>query len=159
MEWPQQSLDLDPIENLWTELKVHFHKQFMELCGGASKSLEVRYCRKYGTVRAWSWWMSLLSQRHIVMLLSLNKRRWTKCWVHQIDHRHVFNRCIMYYYHLLLQCWDLAWFFHLHHCEIWAQLLSCAGHHREKCINDSITFLSTIGIWNNWSENYCIVLL
>jgi len=48
MEWLAQLPDLNPIENLWTDFKAHFYKQFLELFNYASKSLEARY--HYGEV-------------------------------------------------------------------------------------------------------------
>ena len=48
MEWALQSSDLNPIKNLWTDFKTHFHKRFTELFTPALKSLEVRY--RYGEV-------------------------------------------------------------------------------------------------------------
>jgi hypothetical protein len=43
MEWPPQSPDLNPLENLWVEFKDRFHKRFIELFNHPSKSLEARY--------------------------------------------------------------------------------------------------------------------
>jgi transposase len=54
MEWPPQSPDLNPIENLWTEFKERFYKRFLELFNHSSKSLEARY--RYGEVLQDVWY-------------------------------------------------------------------------------------------------------
>jgi hypothetical protein len=54
MEWPPQLPDLNPIENLWTELKVRFHKRFLELFNHPSKSFEA--CYRYAEVLQEVWY-------------------------------------------------------------------------------------------------------
>ena len=43
MKWPLQSPDLNPIHNLWMDLKVQFQKRFLELFNHLSKRLEAHY--------------------------------------------------------------------------------------------------------------------
>jgi len=54
MEWPPQSPDLNPLDNLWVEFKERFHKRFTELFNHPSKSLEARY--RYGEVLQEVWY-------------------------------------------------------------------------------------------------------
>jgi hypothetical protein len=54
MEWPPQSPDLNPLENLWTPFKEAFHKRFTEPFNHPSKSLEARY--RYGEVMQEVWY-------------------------------------------------------------------------------------------------------
>jgi hypothetical protein len=54
IEWPPQSPDLNPIENLWMDLKARFHKRFLELFNHPLKSLEARY--RYGEVLQEAWY-------------------------------------------------------------------------------------------------------
>jgi DDE superfamily endonuclease len=54
MEWPAQSPDLNPLDNLWTKFKAAFHKWFVELFNHPSKSFEARY--RYGEVLNEVWY-------------------------------------------------------------------------------------------------------
>ena len=69
MEWPPQLPDLNPMENLWTDLKTHFHKRFLELFSHPSKSLETRY--RYSEVLQ----EVLYSQGVTALIESMPKRR------------------------------------------------------------------------------------
>jgi DDE superfamily endonuclease len=54
MEWPPQSPDLNPIENLWVQFKAAFHERFLTMFNHPSKSLEARY--RYGEVLQQVWY-------------------------------------------------------------------------------------------------------
>jgi len=71
MEWLPQSPDLNPIENLWTEFKVYFHKWFMELFSYLLKSIEARYW--YGGVLQEVWYSLGME---LVMALIESMPRW-----------------------------------------------------------------------------------
>jgi len=71
MEWPAQSPDLNPIENLWVDFKARFHKQFTELFSHPSKSAEARY--RYSAVLEEVWYSQ--GQEMIDALLESMPRR------------------------------------------------------------------------------------
>ena len=54
MEWPAQSPDLNPIENLWSDFKERFDQRFTEVFNYPSKGLEARY--RYGEVMQEVWY-------------------------------------------------------------------------------------------------------
>ena len=71
MEWPPQSPDLNPIENLWVSFIVAFHAQFIRMFNYPSKSLEARY--RYGEVLQQVWYE--LGQHVIDALIELMPKR------------------------------------------------------------------------------------
>ena len=87
MQWPPQSPDLNPIENLWTAFKDAFHKRFTELFNHPSKSLEARY--RYAEILKEVWYT--IGQDLVDSLIESMPRRvqavidakggWTKYWV------------------------------------------------------------------------------
>ena len=54
MEWPAQSPDLNPLENLWSDFKERFYQRFTEMFNHPSKGFEARY--RYGEVLQEVWY-------------------------------------------------------------------------------------------------------
>lgn len=54
MQWPANSPDLNPIENLWYPFKKHFHKWFINTHKVSSQSKEAIQQYGEGLKKAWS---------------------------------------------------------------------------------------------------------
>ena len=71
MEWPAQSPDLKPIENLWSDFKERFYQRFSEMFNYPSKGLEARY--RYGEVMQEVWYSQGMEMVE-VLIKSMPKR-------------------------------------------------------------------------------------
>ena len=129
MEWPAQSPDLNPLENLWIEFKERFHKRFIELFSNLSKSMEARY--RYGEIMQEVWYSQ--GMELVEALISSMPERcqavidaeggWTKYWIALVLRQDVFQYNIKHNSNRMACHWDIVHFASLRKLEFhgWAR--------------------------------------